>query len=129
LPKLTEKELIEETEAYQKAVEEFLFKYEDSEFKWVEELENSKRKNEAEPVKKYLTRLPNNVISEASKEIILQTEKKILLNKLEKKKSKKGIFSFFSKSDTSSTTEELQKMEAFFDAFISENSENIGKNL
>ena len=131
LPTLTTDEMLQETILYKKALNEFLLKYEDSDFKWSEELNNSKRKNEAEPIRQALARLSNDALAEASKEVILQAEKKKLLNKIEKKIVKKGFFGFWKADDkeASQSAEEMQKVEAFFDSFIQENAEQIGKKL
>lgn len=100
LPKLTEDQLVSETIIYKKYLSEFLFINEDAEYKWVDELKNPKKKAQAENILKSLQTLPNEAVQEASKEIILQFEKRRALKQVEKKsKQSGGMLSFFKKDD------------------------------
>lgn len=129
LPTYTEDELQKEANEYKEAMEKFLDNYEDSDFKWTDELENPKRKIESEEVKWYLSRLPNKTLIQVSKDIIIQYEKNKLLNRYEKKINKKGIMGYFYSSSDKNAAEDVQKMEAFFDSFIKQNADSIGTNL
>mmetsp|Transcript_28865 Transcript_28865/g.26190 ORF Transcript_28865/g.26190 Transcript_28865/m.26190 type:complete len:178 (+) Transcript_28865:349-882(+) len=76
LPNLTEDELINETIIYKRYISEFLMQFEEKEYTWVEEFKNSKKKQLIENITKCLSRLTNDAVQEASKEIILQFEKR-----------------------------------------------------
>ena len=131
LPQIAEEDRENEAILYQKALTDFLLTIEDPEFKLADELANPKRKAEADQISEHLARIPNDTVTAISKETILKDEKRRLLLNMEKKMNKKGFLGLWGggNQDGKRENEELSKIESFFDAFIQENREKIGKNI
>jgi len=133
LPNLNYNQLTNEVYLFRTDLREFLLNCDDPEISFAEEIQNPKKKREAEFLLKPFSRLPNDEFSEAAKEIILKIEKKRILSMIEKKTTKKtgGYFGFWKsgEAEAAQTAEELKKIESYFDDFIKANSDQIGKDI
>jgi len=129
LPQLTEEEKQNDSIIYQKCLAEFLLAVEEPEFTWSAILANPKKQKEADDIKEFLRRIPNEILASTSRETILKDEKRRLLSNMEKKMNKKGWGFWSGNPDLKGGQDELQKVEGFFDAFIQENADKIGKNI
>jgi hypothetical protein len=120
----TKEELAHETKAYKTVLKKILLNNESSDINWEQEIKGSKKKEEAEILKRGLLRLPNEVLIEASKKAILKTEKKKMLLRMGKKGKEGGLLGFFKRkgSQEPESLEEIIKLEEFFDSIIEENA-------
>ena len=131
LSEISEEERQEDVILFMKAMTDLLLSIEEADFVWQKVLENPVKKAQADVIKGLLAKIPNDVVTSVSREIVLRDEKRRLMSHMEKKIVKKGGFMSFWKDDSTvkKDNEELAKIGDFFDAFIEENVDKIGNSL